>query len=151
MHYSWYPIPDPRSGINDFKREPTLKLFIFGNTITDFFVDRNLSFLFLKKDTSGCSLQIETSLSNSKLETSPSFVLPVPHSSVQGCQLRDSGYGTFLVEMGDGKLHILKQIQKTNDYEFASVPKIDYPKDRGLLNRIILVQTQDLIYYLYLY
>ena len=114
--------------MQDFLPEPDLHAYTLSANVKDFFVDRNFNFLFLKNDPSGCVLEQAKTLENSIELKIQSIMFSVPNSESQSCKIRDSGYGTFLVETEHGQLFIPNE--SSLDTALTKVPKIDYPVDR---------------------
>lgn len=149
LRLSWASSQTRKNSLLDFKAEPIVQTYPVEPNVKDFFVDRDLNFLTLTRDETGCTLKEQKTLGVSDSQKTLPNSFAIPNSGSKICLFRDSGYGTYAVELENGELFIVKKTGETE--ELVMIPKIDYPKDRSQLNRVLLLQTQDLVYYLYLY
>jgi hypothetical protein len=115
----------------------------------DFYYGRHGKFNFLKRYKAMYAVEIVKEINISNVPNKKIIRLKIPHSENRGFRFIESGFGTFIIKSPENHLSILQRYD--HKVGIKVIPKIEMPDDESILNKVIFVQTQELVYYLYLY
>jgi len=134
---------------NKFSSEPKLKVISLKKYYDDLYIDRRGKFNYLKRYKGMYAVEIVTAPNISKVKSKDLIRLKIPNSGEKGFRFIESGYGTFVVKSPGDHLTILERYN--HKVGIKVIPKLEYPENIDNLIQVVLIQTKELVYYLYLY
>lgn len=134
---------------NKFSAEPKYKVYRLKKYYDDFYFGRHMKFNYLKRYKGLYAVEIVKEVNISKISNKHIIRLKIPHSEKRGFKFVESGFGTIVIESPDNHLSIIHRYN--HRVGIKVIPRIEMPDNQSILNKVIFIQTQELIYYLYLY